>query len=62
MRIGERPGEPVGDSEQVAACCWTTSASACTRLTLDSLTVAGRIRDADIAEVRERNRIDEVVG
>jgi DNA primase len=24
--------------------------------------VAGRIRDADIAEVRERNRIDEVVG
>jgi DNA primase len=30
--------------------------------TLDSATVAGRIRDADIAEVRERNRIDEVVG
>ena len=26
------------------------------------MTVAGRIRDADIAEVRERNRIDEVVG
>jgi DNA primase len=26
------------------------------------VTVAGRIRDADIAEVRERNRIDEVVG
>jgi DNA primase len=38
------------------------SASASTRLSLDSATVAGRIRDADIAEVRKRNRIDEVVG
>jgi DNA primase len=31
-------------------------------LTLDSAAVAGRIRDADIVEVRERNRIDEVIG
>jgi DNA primase len=30
--------------------------------TLDSPPVAGRIRDADIVEVRARNRIDEVVG
>jgi DNA primase len=37
-------------------------APACTGPTLDSSTVAGRIRDADIAEVRERNRIDEVIG
>ena len=29
---------------------------------LDSDTVAGRIRDSDIAEVRDRTRIDEVVG
>ncbi len=29
---------------------------------LDSGTVAGLIRESDIAEVRERNRIDEVVG
>ncbi len=29
---------------------------------LDSAPVAGRIRDADIVEVRERNRIDEVIG
>src|SRR3712207_3266858 len=31
-------------------------------LALDSAAVAGRIRDADIAQVRERNRIDEVIG
>jgi DNA primase len=31
-------------------------------LTLDLTAVAGRIRDADIGEVRERNRIDEVIG
>src|SRR5919197_669484 len=32
------------------------------RSRLDSLDVAGRIRESDIAEVRDRNRIDDVVG
>jgi DNA primase len=32
------------------------------RCHLDSIDVAGRIRESDIAEVRERNRIDDVVG
>ncbi|GAA4018091.1 DNA primase [Allokutzneria multivorans] len=29
---------------------------------LDSVTVAGRIRESDIAQVRDRNRIDDVIG
>jgi len=49
---------PTPCSPPYSAPSWTPGE----RARLDSGAVAGRIRDADIAEVRDRNRIDEVVG
>src|SRR4051794_1569480 len=43
-------------------CSASTSSLTVTAPSLDLGPVAGRIRESDIAEVRERNRIDEVVG
>src|ERR687888_149753 len=45
-----------------ANCSARMSSLTVTPPSLDLGTVAGRIRESDIAQVRERNRIDEVVG
>src|SRR5919198_2419994 len=45
-----------------ANCSARMSSLTVTPPSLDLGTVAGRIRESDIAQVRERNRIDEVIG